>query len=72
MGEIVTTIFESVGGVITGIVGSIKDAASELIYKDPAATTKEFSDIFQFGLTFLGISIATGIAYTVFRLIRRR
>ena len=72
MGDIVQTIFTSVGDVITGIVGAIKDAATELIYQDPAAAEKELSDVFQFGLVFVGINIAIGIAFTVFRMIRNR
>ena len=71
MTTIITTVFDSLGTVITGIVDAIKDAASSLIWQDPAAQTKELSDVLVFGLTFLGISIATGIAYTVFRMIRK-
>lgn len=71
MGQIVSTIFDSVGGVITGIVDSIKDAATSLIWQDPTAEVRELSDVMQFGLVFLGIGIATGIAYMVFRMIRK-
>ena len=71
MGEIVSTVFNSLGGVITGIVGAIKSAASELIYEDPNAASPELSNVLQFGLIFLGVSIATGIAYKVFAMIRK-
>ena len=72
MGEIVSTIFDSVGGVIKGITGAIKEAAAQLIYTDPTAAEPELSVVFQFGLVFLGISIATGIGYMLFRMIRNR
>ena len=71
MTDIIGTVFDSLGGVITGIVDAIKDAASSLIWQDPTAEVKELSDVLVFGLTFLGVSIATGIAYTVFRMIRK-
>lgn len=71
MGDIVKTIFTSVGDVIEGMMSAIKTAASNLIWVDPAAETKVMSDVFQFGLTFLGISLAFGLGMMVFRLIRR-
>lgn len=71
MGEIVTTIFSSVSGVITGMTDAIKTAASSLIWQDPSASSKVLSDVMQFGLVFLGIGVATSIGYMVFQLIRR-
>lgn len=71
MGEIVSTIFDSVGGVITGIADGIKDAANALIYEDPTAAQPVLSNFMQFGLVFLGISIAFSIGFMVFRMIRR-
>ena len=71
MGEMVKTVFDSVGDVISGIAGGIKSAASELIYEDPNAAEPVLSNVLQFGLIFLGVSIATGIAYKVFSMIRK-
>ena len=71
MGQIVTTIFDSLGVVINGIADAIKSAASHLIWQDPTAQEKVLSDFMQFGLVFLGIGLAMGITYGVFRLVRR-
>lgn len=71
MGAIVTTIFESVSGVVTGIITAFRDAFSQLIWQDPDATEKVLSDFAQFGLTFLGISIVIGIVYAVVAMVRK-
>lgn len=70
MGDIVSTIFGSVNEVIDGFVEGIRTAFTNLIWEDPDATEKVLSDFAQFGLVFLGISIAVGIAYTIIRMVR--
>lgn len=71
MGQIVSTLMTGVSEVITIMTGAIKDAATALIWQDPTAETKVLSDVMQFGLVMAGVSIAMGIGYMVFRLIRR-
>jgi len=71
MGEIVTTIFSSFVSVITNIATGIKSAFDTILWVDPAAPTKELSDIAKFGFIFLGVSLAIGIVYAAVRLIRR-
>lgn len=70
MGEIVNTVFDSLGGVIEKMVDAMRTAFSHLIWEDPDATEKVLSDFAQFGLVFLGISIAVGIVYTIVRMVR--
>lgn len=70
MGAIVTTIFESVSGVVTGMVSAFREAFSQLLWQDPTATEKVLSDFAQFGLVFLGVSITAGIVYTIIRMVR--
>lgn len=70
MSELISMLFESFTTVVTGLAGGIKDAASELIYVDPNASTKTLSDVIQFIFIIAGLSIAMTVFFMVFRLIR--
>lgn len=70
MSELLSLLFQSFTTVVTGLAGGIKDAASELIYVDPAASTKTLSDVIQFIFIIAGLSIAMTVFFMVFRLIR--
>lgn len=70
MSELLSLLFESFTIVITGLAGGIKDAASNLIYVDPAAEQKVLSDVIQFIFVIAGLSIAMTVFFMVFRLIR--
>lgn len=70
MSELLSLLFESFTTVITGLAGGIKEAASNLIYVDPAAEQKVLSDVIQFIFVIAGLSIAMTVFFMVFRLIR--
>lgn len=70
MGDIVSKIFTGFTQTITNLAKGIKDAFVNLIYEDPTAETKVLSTFAEFGLVFLGISIAIGLVYTTTRIIR--
>lgn len=70
MSELLSLLFQSFTTVVTGLAGGIKDAASELIYVDPAASAKTLSDVIQFIFIIAGLSIAMTVFFMVFRLIR--
>lgn len=70
MSELLSLLFQSFTTVVTGLAGGIKDAASELIYTDPAASNKTLSDVIQFIFIIAGLSIAMTVFFMVFRLIR--
>lgn len=70
MGDLITQMFSSFTTVITGLATGIKDAAANLIYVDPAAEQKVFSDVIQFIFVIAGLSIAMTVFFIVFRLIR--
>lgn len=72
MSELITEIFSSFTEVIKGLSGGIKDAFSNLIYVDPAATDPQFSPIVLFIFTMAGLGLATGILYKIFGMIRAR
>ena len=72
MSELVKEIFSSFTEVIKGLSGGIKDAFTNLIYVDAAATDPQFSPIVLFVFTMAGVGLATGILYKIFSLIRAR
>ena len=72
MSKLITEIFGSFTEVIKGLSGGIKDAFSNLIYVDPAATEPQFSPIVLFIFTMAGLGLATGILYKIFGMIRAR
>ncbi len=71
MTDIVTKIFSGFSTTITSFAKGIKDAFLNILYEDPTAETKVLSSVAEFGLVFLGISLAIGLVYTATRLIRR-
>ena len=72
MSELVKEIFSSFSEVIKGLSGGIKDAFSNLIYVDAAATDPQFSPVVLFVFTMAGVGLATGILYKIFGMIRAR
>ena len=72
MGEMVKKIFTSFTDVITNLSSGIKSAFTNIIYEDPTATEKVLSAPVEFALIFAGVSLAVGLVYGAFRLIRAR
>lgn len=71
MGDIVTKIFNGFSTTITNMASGIKSAFLNILYEDPTAETKVLSGLAEFGLVFLGISMAIGLCYTAISLIKR-
>ena len=80
MGEIVSSIFSSFSNVISGLAGGIQNAFSHILWKGVEGTdgvvsyvsANGLSDLAQFGLIFLGVSLAIGLVYGAVRLISRK
>ena len=72
MGEMVKKIFTSFTDVITNLSSGIKSAFMNIIYEDPAATEKVLSAPVEFALIFAGVSLAVGLVYGAFKLIKAR
>lgn len=68
----VKKIFTSFTDVITNLSSGIKSAFTNIIYEDPTATEKVLSAPVEFALIFAGVSLAVGLVYGAFRLIRAR
>lgn len=72
MGEMVKKIFTSFTDVITNLSSGIKSAFTNIIYEDPTAAEKVLSAPVEFALIFAGVSLAVGLVYGAFKLIRAR
>jgi hypothetical protein len=72
MAQLVEELFGSFTTVIESLAGGIKNAFTNLIYVDPAATSPEFSPVVVFVFVMAGIGLATGILYRIFSMIRAR
>ena len=72
MGEMVKKIFTSFTDVITNLSSGLKSAFTNIIYEDPAATEKVLSAPVEFVLIFAGVSLAVGLVYGAFKLIKAR
>ena len=72
MSDLVTNIFESFGIVIGGLTEGLKDSFDELLYVDPAAADPQFSPMILFLFTLAGVSVATGIVYGIFALVKSK
>ncbi len=68
MGELISTIFTSFTQVIGGIAGGIQQAFTKLIYAN--GETGTFSPLVLFLFTMAGLSLAAGIVYKIFGLIK--
>lgn len=71
MSDLFSELFSAFGDTISGLANGIKDAFLNIIYVDPDATTRQISDLAKFGFLMLGLSMAIGLVYGAFRLIRR-
>lgn len=71
MGSLVTEIFTGFSDVIKGLIGGMKTAFAEFLYVDPAATEKVIGDLPKFLFLMFGCGLATGIVYTIVRLVKR-
>ena len=69
---LVEEIFASFTTVIKGLTDGLKEAFSNLIYIDPAATDPKFSPLIVFSFVMAGVGLATGILYKVFGMIRAK
>ena len=72
MGDIVAKIFTGFTQTITNLASGVKDAFVNILYENPEAETKVLSSVAEFGLVFLGISMAIGLVYGAIRLVRGR
>ncbi len=72
MADIVSKIFTGFTTTITNLASGIKTAFLNILYEDPEASTKVLSSVAEFGLVFLGISMAIGLVYGAIRMVRNR
>ncbi len=72
MGSLITQIFTAFTATISGLAGGIKEGFMNLIYVDATAETLVVSDVSMFIFMMLGLSMAVGIVYSAFNLIKRR
>lgn len=72
MSDIVSKIFSGFTDTITNLAGGIKTAFLNILYEDPTASAKVLSSVAEFGLVFMGISLAIGLVYGAIRLVRGR
>ena len=72
MTDIVSKIFTGFTTTITNLASGIKTAFMNILYENPDAETKVLSSLAEFGLVFLGISIAIGLVYGAIRMVRNR
>lgn len=70
--QFVTMIFSGFTDTIKGLAGGIKDGFLNLIYVDPSASEKVMSDIAEFCFVAGGVTLAIGIVWGTFRLIRAK
>ena len=71
MGTLITDLFSGFTDTISGVASGVKTAFMQLLYVDPAAETKVVADLPKFLFVMLGLSMAIGITYTIFKLIKR-
>lgn len=71
MGELFSELFSAFSDTISGLANGIKDAFLNIIFVDPDAATRQVSDLAKFGFLMLGLSMAIGLVYGAFQLIRR-
>ena len=72
MTDLISKMFSGCTDAITGLNSGIKTGFLNLIYVDPAATTKELSGIVEFAFIFGGVTLAIGIVWGTFRFIRSK
>lgn len=72
MGDIVQKIFTGFSQTITNLASGIKDAFLNILYENPEAETKVLSSVAEFGLVFLGISMAIGLVYGAISMVKGR
>lgn len=72
MADIVSKIFTGFTTTITNLASGIKTAFLNILYENPDAETKVLSSVAEFGLVFLGISMAIGLVYGAIRMVRNR
>lgn len=72
MGDIVSKIFTGFTDTITNLASGVKNAFVNILYENPEAETKVLSSVAEFGLVFLGISMAIGLVYGAIRLVKGR
>ena len=70
--QFVTKIFSGFTETIKGLSGGIKDAFTNVIYVDPAASEKVMSDVAEFGFIAGGVTLAIGVVWGTFRFIRSK
>jgi hypothetical protein len=67
--DLISTIFDSFSEVIGGLAGGLQTAFSKLIYAE--GSTDAFSPLVLFIFTMAGVSLAAGVLWKIFGLIRK-
>lgn len=70
MGDVITSLFSGMSSAVVSITGALKDAFSNLLYVDPAATSPVISPLATFIFVIAGLGLAVGIVYFVLGKIR--
>lgn len=71
MGELVSTIFDTFTQVITGLSDGLTEAFNHVLYVYNNGTkTEEFNPLVLFIFTVAGISLAAGILWKMFAMIK--
>ena len=69
MSDIITSITSSFTSIITSLTSAIKEGVTGLLF-DTVGENQVLSDFAKFGFTLLGLGIAIGVVWTIFKLIR--
>lgn len=72
MEAIITAFFTAVQSAVSNLPAAINGMFSHLLWVDPAATTKQLTDISQFCFVVLGLGLVLGIGKFCMSLIRRK
>lgn len=72
MGQLVETIFDSFGEVITGLSGGLSEAFSRLlyVYNEQGVATTEFNPLILFIFTMAGVGLAAAILWRIFGMLK--
>ena len=70
MTDLIKDLFSGFTDGIEGLTGGIKEAFMNLLYVDPTASTPVLSPVIQFAFIFGGLSLAIGLVWKIFGMIR--
>lgn len=72
LNDVISAITTGISALVSPMVSAIKDGFEAFLYVDPSASTKVLSDVAQFCLLFLGISIGVGLVWLAISIFKRR